>query len=126
MSTSRSSMNLATLYSASALPRLAAFMYQLNASESGEPDFTKEIITGIDAFAFRLSAAGENPSDYFRARRELWEDKVLVITDVSQGVVPIDKDVRAAREANGRLMIYLAGEAKQVHRVFCGIGKRIK
>lgn len=38
MSTSRSSMNLATLYSASALPRLAAFMYQLNASESGEPD----------------------------------------------------------------------------------------
>ena len=95
-------------------------------SESGEPDFTKEIITGIDAFAFRLSAAGENPTDYFRARRELWDDKVLVITDVSQGVVPIDKDVRAAREPNGRLMIYLAGEAKQVHRVFCGIGKRIK
>ena len=27
-------------------------------SESGEPDFTKEIITGIDAFAFRLSWTG--------------------------------------------------------------------
>ena len=37
-STRRSSMNLATLYSASALPRFAAFMYQLNASESGDPD----------------------------------------------------------------------------------------
>ena len=51
-------------------------------SERGEPDYTKEIITGIDAFAFRLSAAGENPTEYFRERREQWEDKVLVITDV--------------------------------------------
>ena len=46
--------------------------------------------------------------------------------DTSQGVVPMDKDVRAAREASGRLLTYLAGEADEVHRVFCGIGKRIK
>ena len=95
-------------------------------SEGGEPDFTKEIITGIDAFAGRLSAEGDDPAEYFASRRDEWKDKVLVITDISQGVVPIDKKVRAAREANGRLMIYLAGEAEQVHRVFCGIGKRIK
>ena len=95
-------------------------------SESGEPDFTKEIITGIDAFASRLTAGGENPSEYFESRRDLWEDSVLVVTDTSQGVVPMDKEVRAAREANGRLITYLAGEAEQVHRVFCGIGKRIK
>ena len=95
-------------------------------SAGGEPDFTSEIITGIDAFAWRLSAAGEDPSEYFASRRAQWEDKVLVGADISQGVVPMDKDARAAREANGRLMTYLAGEAEQVHRVFCGIGKRIK
>ena len=95
-------------------------------SEGGEPDFTKEIITGLDAFASRLSAAGEDPAEYFRSRREQWKDSILVGADTSQGVVPVDRDVRAAREANGRLMIYLAGEAEQVHRVFCGIGKRIK
>lgn len=95
-------------------------------SESGEPDFTKEIITGIDDFASRLTAGGENPSEYFESRRDLWEDSVLVVTDTSQGVVPMDIEVRAAREANGRLITYLAGEAEQVHRVFCGIGKRIK
>ncbi len=95
-------------------------------SEGGEPDFTKEIITGLDAFASRLSAAGEDPAEYFRSRRGLWEGKVLVITDTTQGVVPVDREVRAAREASGRLMMYLAGEAEQVHRVFCGIGKRIK
>ena len=95
-------------------------------SESGAPDFSKDIITGIDGFVFRCVVNGEEPREYFEARREMWQDKVLVVTDVSQGVVPVDRDVRAAREANGRLMIYLAGEAEQVHRVFCGIGKRIK
>ena len=95
-------------------------------SETGEPDFTKRIITGLDGFAARLSAAGEDPAAWFEARRDQWADSVLIATDISQGVVPIDKQLRAAREANGRLMIYLAAEAEQVHRVFCGIGKRIK
>ena len=95
-------------------------------SDGGEPDFTKEIITGLDAFALRCVHEGVSPADYFRERREQWEHCVLVATDISQGVVPIDKTLRAAREANGRLLIYLAEEAEQVHRVFCGIGKRIK
>ena len=95
-------------------------------SEADEPDFTKEIITGIDGFASRLAAEGEDPAVWFEARRNQWNDCVLIVTDISQGVVPIDKQLRAAREANGRLMIYLAREAEQVHRVFCGIGKRIK
>ena len=95
-------------------------------SEAGEPDFTKDIITGLDAFAARLAAAGEDPAAWFAARREKWAGSVLIATDISQGVVPVDKDLRAAREASGRLMIYLASEAEQVHRVFCGIGKRIK
>ena len=94
--------------------------------EGGQPDFTKDIITGIEGFAARLVAAGETPASWFDAHRDQWADKVLIVTDISQGVVPIDKTVRAAREANGRLMIYLAAEAEQVHRVFCGIGKRIK
>ena len=95
-------------------------------SEAGEPDFTKDVITGIDGFAARLAAKGEAPAAWFDACKDQWTDKVLVVTDISQGVVPVDKTLRAAREANGRLMIYLASEAEQVHRVFCGIGKRIK
>ena len=89
-------------------------------------DFTKDVITGLEGFAARLAAEGESPAAWFDARRNQWADKILVVTDISQGVVPIDKTVREAREANGRLMIYLAAEAEQVHRVFCGIGKRIK
>lgn len=95
-------------------------------SEEGEPDFSKDIVTGIEGFVLRCAEQGVEPSEYFASRREQWESTILIVTDVSQGVVPIDSKVRAAREANGRLMIYLAKEADQVHRVFCGIGKRIK
>ena len=95
-------------------------------SETGEPDFSKDIVTGIEGFVSRCAEQDVEPAEYFASRRNQWEDTILIVTDVSQGVVPIDSRVRAAREANGRLMIYLAKEADQVHRVFCGIGKRIK
>ena len=58
--------------------------------------------------------------------RDLWQDSVLVVTDTSQGVVPIDRTVREFREMNGRLLLWLAGEADRVIRVFCGIGKDMK
>ena len=95
-------------------------------SETGQPDFSKDIVTGIEGFVSRCTEQGVEPMEYFASRRSQWEHTILIVTDVSQGVVPIDSRVRAAREANGRLMIYLAKEADQVHRVFCGIGKRIK
>ena len=53
-------------------------------------------------------------------------DKIIIMDDVSQGVVPIDTDRRAWREDVGRTMLWLAKEADEVHRVFCGLGQRIK
>ena len=50
----------------------------------------------------------------------------MILTDVSQGIVPMEARLREFREMNGRLMVYLAGEAQQVIRVFCGIGKKVK
>ena len=50
----------------------------------------------------------------------------FTMDDVSQGVVPIDTDRRAWREDVGRTMLWLAKEADEVHRVFCGLGQRIK
>lgn len=63
---------------------------------------------------------------FFRERRDQWADRVLICRDVSRGVVPADPLIRKYREENGRLMAYLAGEAEQVIRVFCGIGKKEK
>ena len=70
--------------------------------------------------------SGEDPRKCFEENRDLWQDSVLVVTDTSQGVVPIDRTVREFREMNGRLLLWLAGEADRVIRVFCGIGKDMK
>lgn len=65
-------------------------------------------------------------ADLMRQKKAEWQDKVLIIRDVSQGIVPMDARTRAFREMNGRMMLYLASEADEVWRVFCGIGQRIK
>ncbi len=55
------------------------------------------------------------------------KDKLAIICDeVGSGLVPIDAFERAYREQVGRVGGYLAGQADQVIRVICGIGKNIK
>ena len=99
-------------------------------SSADIPDFSADIICGLEHFTW--TCCTENPqdrveaSDWMRSHRRLWQDKCLIITDVSQGIVPTDARTRAFREMNGRLMLQLASEADEVWRVFCGIGKQIK
>lgn len=119
-------------------------------SDGAVPDFAADVIYGIEGFVKRCATRGcevltekqpekqvkrQSPesslppleaADWFSERREAWQDKVLIMTDVSQGIVPTDPELRAFREMNGRLMLRLAAEASEVHRVFCGIGKRVK
>ena len=119
-------------------------------SDGAVPDFSADAIYGIEGFVKRCATRGcealtekqpekqakrqspesdQSPleaADWFSERREAWQDKVLIMTDVSQGIVPMDPELRAFREMNGRLMLRLAAEASEVHRVFCGIGKRVK
>lgn len=123
-------------------------------SDGAAPDFAADAIYGIDGFVKRCAvrkcealvkkqqgkelekqAEQRSPgseqlpleaADWFDERQEDWQNKVLIMTDVSQGIVPMEPELRALREMNGRLMLRLAAEADEVHRVFCGIGKRVK
>ncbi len=91
-----------------------------------EPDFGKDAVCALEKFVLRCVREGREAADFFKENKEKWQDKVLILTDVSQGIVPMDAELRAFREMNGRLMLYLAGEADEVIRVFCGIGKKVK
>lgn len=91
-----------------------------------EPDFDADAIYGIDGFVLKCTEEGREAADYFRENRGKWQEKILIMGDVSQGIVPMEAQMRAFREMNGRLMLYLGKEAEQVIRVFCGIGKRVK
>ena len=54
------------------------------------------------------------------------KDKIIVTTDISGGIVPVDPVLRAWREACGRMNSYLAGQADEVCGLFCGIPQRLK
>lgn len=52
---------------------------------------------------------------------------VAVISDeVGNGIVPLDSFEREYRECVGRALVELAGRAKRVERVICGMGQQIK
>lgn len=69
-----------------------------------ELDATEQILSEIDA----------NPEVY------------LLCNELGCGLVPIDAFDRRYRETVGRLQCELAKRAKEIYRVYCGIGVKIK
>lgn len=94
--------------------------------DSTDIDLTKKVISDLSDFTLACVKSGKEPVELLNEVRAQLEDKIIIATDVSQGVVPMDKTERMWREANGRALIYLGEEAESVVRVFCGIGQRIK
>ena len=88
----------------------------------GEVDFSKRCIYKIEEF----TAQCNDPIGYFEARREQWQDSVLILQDIFCGVVPMGAENRAWRQRTGRLAQYLSKEAQQVSRIFYGLEQRLK
>ncbi len=91
-----------------------------------EIDFSCRCIADLEKFTYACAGAGIDPVEYFRTRRALWQDRILILGDISAGVVPMDAQVRLWREENGRLGRYLAQQAERVSRIFCGLEQRLK
>ena len=89
-------------------------------------DFTKECICGIEEFTYACVRQELDPVAYFRENAAQWQDSVLICRDIFCGVVPMDAMQRKWRQATGRLCQYLASEATQVSRIFCGLEQRLK
>lgn len=95
-------------------------------SDGREPDTAADAVYGLEGYVRRCAGEGLDAAEFFRENIYLFREKILIIQDVSQGVVPLDAQERAFREMNGRLMIYLAEQADEAVRVFCGMGRSIK
>ena len=89
---------------------------------AGEIDFSKGCIYKIEEF----TAHHDDPVGYFKAHREQWQDSILICRDIFCGVVPMGAENRSWRQRTGRLCQYLAAEAAQVSRIFCGLEQRLK
>lgn len=89
-------------------------------------DFSVGCVVHLERFALSCLRRGLSPAEQLKTLEAEWADCILIADDISQGVVPVDAEMRAWREETGRMLNYLAGKASHVHRVFLGIGLVIK
>lgn len=94
--------------------------------KDSSPDFSGDIIYHLERFVFACVKEGVDPWVHLKSKEEELKDKVIICDDISQGIVPMDKEERAFREANGRVMIGMAKQAKEVVRIFCGLAQILK
>lgn len=87
-------------------------------------DYEKKVIADLHKFVLKCAEEG------FEAKAILEDhdlsEHIIIVDDISQGVVPMDKTLRIWRDMVGRTMLSLCKEADSVYRVFCGIGQQIK
>ena len=90
--------------------------------QGADIDFSKKCVYNLQKF----TACHPDPVGYFERNRQSWQDSVLILEDISCGVVPMGAENRAWRQRTGRLSQYLSREATQVSRIFCGLEQRPK
>lgn len=100
-------------------------------SRDGDLNLDCRVIYGLEEFVYWCTENGWEASAVLESRFDMdadvpFLDKIFIANDVSQGLVPMDATDRAFREMMGRTLLHLAKEAEEVHRVFCGIGQRLK
>ena len=93
---------------------------------SGKRDFARTLCAEGDWIAEVQDMAAE-AEDLSALADELTRNyKVVIATEVGGGVVPVDPEIRAAREAAGRLSCLLMQRADTAVRVFCGLPVLLK
>ena len=71
----------------------------------------------------------ENGTDPIEISEKLIEnnpDIIIIMNEIGNGIVPIDKNERVWREQTGKTGCFLAERANEVIRVTCGCGFKIK
>lgn len=88
----------------------------------GNIDFSRKCVEKIEEFTFGC----KDSLSFFRENRDKWQDSILICQDIFCGVVPMGAENRDWRQNCGKFCQYLAKEAAQVSRIFCGLELRLK
>ena len=85
-----------------------------------EPDWNARCVEHLEQYVLWCVRTETAPKADFRP------DAVLIGDDIFCGVVSIDPVERAWREETGRYFGRLSQSSESVHRLFCGLGMRLK
>ena len=91
-----------------------------------ELDTAKRCIDHLERFALACVRGGAEPKEKMKKMLPELAGSVVICEDIFCGVVPVDPEMRAWREATGRMMNELCRHADRVVRLFCGIPQVLK
>jgi hypothetical protein len=82
----------------------------------------------LEAWILREIREKRNPEKELQAVLDsgCLDDQIVICADITQGVVPIDADMRKWRDQTGKCLQLLASRADEVVRVFCGLAETVK
>ena len=95
-------------------------------TDSFEAALNCQIIHGFHEYVRRLLKENKSVEAFMEKIEEQNPQVIITSNELGCGIVPIDREDRAWREASGRASVKLAGRACQVYRLVCGIASRIK
>lgn len=92
---------------------------------SNEPVENLLVIEHIECW---LSETDLSETEAIRFILEFINDRnvIVVLTDIGRGIVPMDADKRALRDACGRLYQALIAQADEVTRIWYGLAQSLK
>ena len=89
-------------------------------------DFSYPVLYNLDKYIFHLIENDICPTDFISNNLENFQDKIVILTDISCGVVPTDTVLRQWREEVGRCMVIFSKRSDEVYRVYCGLATKLK
>lgn len=95
--------------------------------ETIPPDLTeKKIISHFERLVWYCVRNGMDAADFIRRIEDEPGERIIIMDDISRGVVPADPLVRRWREANGRAGCFLSSRASETIHVFCGLAETLE
>lgn len=91
-----------------------------------EIDFSAKCIYGLENFVLACVRQAVDPIACLQENQAAWKDSIFICRDIFCGVVPMEPERRKWRHTTGLVCQYLAGQAVQVSRIFCGLEQRLK
>ncbi len=84
------------------------------------------VVYGLAEIVKELQRAGAEPISVVLEHADHHPGTIYICDEVGCGVVPVERQERAWREAVGRCCVALAARAELVERVFCGLPMVLK
>lgn len=100
--------------------------WQTCTADTAALDFSKRAVDRLHLFLLNLTRRNILPEEHITEHLQELQDKIILCDDISRGIVPIEKDLRAWRESTGRTLNLLCQKADEVYQLFCGIPTKLK